>query len=186
MKKLLEKNLPELIRYATGMSGNRHDAEDLVHNAIEKIIKSYPGIADNTEFLKISYKVIRNLFIDIKRKKIKINVDRYSDEDIGNIQYKTTLNLDETIRIKTISTEDKMIEKEIKLSRKRQYEIARLCLSILDHETQKTVLTLFSDGLKYNEIAERLDIPKGTVMSSLARARIKVAECIKKRLKNEQ
>jgi DNA-directed RNA polymerase specialized sigma24 family protein len=113
-------------------------------------------------------------------------VDRYSDEDIGNIQYKTTLNLDETIRIKTISTEDKMIEKEIKLSRKRQYEIARLCLSILDHETQKTVLTLFSDGLKYNEIAERLDMPKGTVMSSLARARIKVAECIKERLKNEQ
>ena len=37
-------------------------------------------------------------------------MDRYSDEDIGNIQYKTTLNLDETIRIRTMSTEDKIIE----------------------------------------------------------------------------
>ena len=44
----------------------------------------------------------------------------------------------------------------------------------------------FSDGLKYDEIANRLDIPTGTVKSSLLRARMKVAECIKKRLKNEK
>ena len=186
MKELIKKNLLELMRFATVMTGSRADGEDLVHNAIEKILKKYPDITDNTEFLKISYTVIRNAYIDLTRKKTKIIVDRYSDEDIGNIQYRTTLNLDETIRIRTMSAEDKMIEKEIEISRKRQYEIARLCLSILDNETQKTVLTLFSDGLKYNEIAERLDIPRGTVMSSLARARIKVAECIKKRLKNEQ
>ena len=40
MRELLEKNLPELIRYSTAMSGNKHDAEDLVHTAIEKILKS--------------------------------------------------------------------------------------------------------------------------------------------------
>ena len=180
MRELLRKNLPELNRFATAMSGNQHDAEDIVHSAIEKILKSYPDISDNTEFLKISYTVIRRLFIDTKRKKAPIN------EDIGNIDYKNTLDIDETIRFKTMSVEDKFIENEYVISKYRKFEIAQLCLSALENETQKTVLTLFSEGLKYDEIANRLNIPKGTVMSSLARARMKVAECIKKKFKNEQ
>ena len=180
MREFLEKNLPELIRYSTAMSGNKHDAEDLVHTAIEKILKSYPNIANNTEFLKISYRVIRNLFIDSKRKKTPIN------EDVGNIDYKDTLDIDETIKYRTMSAEQKLIENEIVISKYKKLEIAQGCLSALENETQKSVLTLFSEGLKYDEIANRLDIPKGTVMSSLARARIKVVECIKKRLKNNQ
>ena len=139
-----------------------------------------------TEFLKISYTVIRNAYIDLTRKKTKIIVDRYSDEDIGNIQYKTTLNLDETIRIRTMSTEDKIIENEIEISKKKLMKIAESCLRILDNEVQKSVLILHSKKLKYAQIADRLNMPIGTIMSSLARARIKVAECIKKRLKNEQ
>ena len=180
MRELLEKNLPELIRYSTAMSGNKHDAEDLVHTAIEKILKNYPNIANNTEFLKISYRVIRNLFIDSKRKKTPIN------EDVGNIDYKDTLDIDETIKYRTMSAEQKLIENEIVISKYKKLEIAQGCLSALENETQKSVLTLFSEGLKYDEIANRLDIPKGTVMSSLARARIKVADCIKRKFKNEQ
>ena len=145
-----------------------------------KILKSYPNIANNTEFLKISYRVIRNLFIDSKRKKNPIN------EDIGNIDYKDTLDIDETIKYRTMSAEQKLIENEIVISKYKKLEIAQGCLSALENETQKSVLTLFSEGLKYDEIANRLDIPKGTVMSSLARARIKVADCIKRKFKDEQ
>ena len=179
MKELLEKNLPELLRFSTAMSGNKTDAEDLVHNAIEKILKNYPQIADNTEFLKISYRVIRNSFIDLKRKKIPIN------EDIGNIEYKNTLDIDETIKFKTMSPEQKLIDNEIIISKYKRLEIAQGCLSELENETQKSVLTLFSEGLKYDQIAKRLDIPKGTVMSGLARARLKVIDCIKRKLNNE-
>ena len=176
MRELLRKNLPELTRFATAISGNRHDAEDLVHNAIEKILKNYPGISENTEFLKISYTIIRRLFIDLKRKKTPIN------EDIGNIEYNNTLDIDETIKFKTMSAEDKIIENEITISRYKKFEIAQACLSAIENEIQKTVLTLFSEGLKYEEIANRLDIPNGTVMSSLARARIIVAKCLRERL----
>ena len=135
---------------------------------------------NNTEFLKISYRVIRNLFIDSKRKKTPVN------EDVGNIDYKDTLDIDETIKYRTMSAEQKLIENEIVISKYKKLEIAQGCLSALENETQKSVLTLFSEGLKYDEIANRLDIPKGTVMSSLARARIKVADCIKRKFKDEQ
>ena len=79
-----------------------------------------------------------------------------------------------------------IIENEYKISRREKNKIAQLCLSILSNETQKSVLILWSQNLRYNEIADRLDVPPGTVMSSLARARIKVAQCIKKRLKNDK
>ena len=200
MKQFLEKNLPELTRFATAMTGNRDDAEDVVQGAVEKILKSYPNISDNTEFLKISYRVIRNLFIDTKRKKTRV----ISKEDLGNKSKSNTLkdneeqdlpiedyieynarDIDEEIKYKSINAEEQMIDEEIKISRYKKFEIAQGCLSALENETQKTVLTLFSEGLKYDEIANRLDIPQGTVKSSLARARLMVIECIKKRLKNE-
>ena len=200
MKQFLEKNLPELTRFATAMTGNRDDAEDVVQGAVEKILKSYPNISSNTEFLKISYRVIRNLFIDTKRKKTRV----ISKEDLGNKSNSNTLkdneeqdlpiedyieynarDIDEEIKYKSINAEEQMIDEEIKISRYKKFEIAQGCLSALENETQKTVLTLFSEGLKYDEIANRLDIPQGTVKSSLARARLMVIECIKKRLKNE-
>ena len=200
MKQFLEKNLPELTRFATAMTGNRDDAEDVVQGAVEKILKSYPNISDNTVFLKISYRVIRNLFIDTKRKKTRV----ISKEDLGNKSKSNTLkdneeqdlpiedyieynarDIDEEIKYKSINAEEQMIDEEIKISRYKKFEIAQGCLSALENETQKSVLTLFSEGLKYDEIASRLDIPQGTVKSSLARARLMVIECIKKRLKNE-
>jgi len=181
MEKLIKKNLPELIRIATAITGNKTIGEDLVQNAIEKILIKYPDIKESTEFLKLSYRIIKNEYIDAKRKKAEIFLN------LGNIPRKDTLDLEGTnIRINYKSMEDEMIESEIEISKSKQYEIARLCLSLLNNETQKLALTFFSDGLKYDEIANRLDIPRGTVMSSLARARMKVAECIKKRLQNEQ
>ena len=200
MKQLLQKNLSELLRFSTAMSGDRANAEDIVQTAIEKILKNYPDLNDNTEFLKISYRVIRNLFIDTKRKKTRL----VSKEDLGNknstyslkdngdqdlsiedyIEYNAR-DVDEEIKYKSINAEDQMIEKELKIAKYKKFEIAQICLSSLKNELQKSVLTLFSEGLKYDEIAERLDIALGTVKSSLARARIAVIDCIKKRLKND-
>ena len=177
------------------MTGDHATAEDIVQTAIEKILKKYPDLSDNTEFLKISYRVIRNLFIDTKRKKTRL----ISKEDLGNksgsnslkddgdqelpiedyIEYNAR-DFDEEIKYKSINAEDQMIEKELKIAKYKKFEIAQLCLSILKNELQKSVLTLFSEGLKYDDIAKRLDIAQGTVKSSLARARIAVMDCIKK------
>jgi RNA polymerase sigma factor (sigma-70 family) len=182
MKEIIKKNLPELLRFASALTGSNTDGEDLIQNAIEKILIKYPDVKDSTEFLKLSYTIIRREYIDIKRKKTKI-----FNESTGNILFKNTLDLDgTTLNIKTSSIEDKMIENEHVISIREKNKIAQLCLSSLNNENQKLALTLHSEGLKYDEIANRLDIPRGTVMSSLARARMKVAECIKKRLKNEQ
>ena len=199
MKYLLKKNLPELLRFSTAISGNKFDAEDLMQTAIERIIKKYPDIKENSEFLRLSYKIIRNLLIDKKRKKKR----EISEEELGNINQGKTLeigedkpssfgdyiefkarDIDEEIKYKTMNAEGNIIEKEINILKYKKYEIAQKCLSELENENQKNTLILFSEGLKYEDISLRLELPKGTVMSSLARARLKVADCIRKRFKN--
>ena len=199
MKYLLKKNLPELLRFSTAISGNKFDAEDLMQTAIERIIKNYPDIKENSEFLRLSYKIIRNLLIDKKRKKKR----EISEEELGNINQGKTLemgeeksssigdyiefkarDIDEEIKYKTMNAEGNIIEKEINILKYKKYEIAKKCLSELENENQKNTLILFSEGLKYEDISLRLELPKGTVMSSLARARLKVADCIRKRFKN--
>ena len=195
MKYLLKKNLPELLRFSTAISGNKFDAEDLMQTAIERIIKNYPDIKENSEFLRLSYKIIRNLLIDKKRKKKR----EISEEELGNINQGKTLEMGEEksssfgdyiefkardIDEETMNAEGNIIEKEINILKYKKYEIAKKCLSELENENQKNTLILFSEGLKYEDISLRLELPKGTVMSSLARARLKVADCIRKRFKN--
>ena len=189
-----KKHIEELLRFSTAMTGSQDDAGDLVSSAMEKIVK-YPNVKESSEFLKLSYTIIRREYIDIKRKKKKTvslgNIGNNQDDDTLNnnatnfIEYKAR-DLDENVRVRTMDPEESMMEREFTISKESKYKIAQNCLSDLDNETQKSVLTLFSEGLKYDEIASRLDIPVGTVKSSLLRARTKVADCIRKRLKNEK
>lgn len=190
-----KKHIEELLRFSTAMTGSQDDAGDLVSSAMEKILTKYPDVKESSEFLKLSYTIIRREYIDIKRKKKKTvslgNIGNNQDDDTLNnnatnfIEYKAR-DLDENVRVRTMDPEESMMEREFTISKESKYKIAQNCLSDLDNETQKSVLTLFSEGLKYDEIASRLDIPVGTVKSSLLRARTKVADCIRKRLKNEK
>ena len=195
MSEFKKKHIEELLRFSTAMTGSQDDSGDLVSSAMEKILTKYPNVKESSEFLKLSYTIIRREYIDIKRKKKKTvslgNIGNNQDDDTLNnnatnfIEYKAR-DLDENVRVRTMDPEESMMEREFTISKESKYKIAQNCLSDLDNETQKSVLTLFSEGLKYDEIASRLDIPVGTVKSSLLRARTKVADCIRKRLKNEK
>ena len=55
----------------------------------------------------------------------------------------------------------------------------------IKNETHREMLILYTEGLKYAEIAKRLDLKIGTIMSGLARAKKSVADCVKRKLKNE-
>jgi RNA polymerase sigma-70 factor, ECF subfamily len=53
-------------------------------------------------------------------------------------------------------------------------------LRSLDMEAREIITLKYLDGLSYNELAERLQIPKGTVMSRLFHARRKLQAKLKR------
>ena len=154
---------PALVRYAFSLTGNKYDADDLVATAYANILNTYGENELENEALMI--RTIHNSFIDKTRadKKFSKNINV---EDLQIIDDQTPLN------------EIEKQEKEQFI--KNQLKKALLCLQQLK-DIQKSIVTLFSiEKKKYREISEILEVPLGTVMSSLKRGRETIADCVKK------
>ena len=137
---------PELLAYARSLTLEISEAEDLVHDAVVRALQSGSAprlIADLRPWM---FRIIKNLFIDRKRKErvhreFSITQNRLSD--IGPAQANDPV---EALMVRQAYTKLAPREREI------------LCLvDIL--------------GLTYAQAATVIDIPVGTVMSRVSRAR---------------
>jgi RNA polymerase sigma-70 factor (ECF subfamily) len=136
--------------------GNRYDAEDLVQETLYTAYKKFHQLRESRKFKSWMFTILRNHFLKWQRKKAPVQADEFED----GIDYLTQL---ESIPLQqdTASAYEKKIE-------------AETVQSILDKlpEKYKSVLILyFMEDSSYQEIAEMLSVPVGTVMSRLSRAK---------------
>lgn len=156
---------PSYIRFSLSLTGNMPDAEDLVNTSYEKIIKKYGNESIENEGLMI--RTIRNTFIDKTRfdKKFSKNID------IDDLQ----------IVDDSATAEDELINNEQENKLKEKLRNTLKCLKELN-EIQRSVVSLKCiENKSYQEIANSLKIALGTVMSSLSRGRLAIADCVAKR-----
>lgn len=141
---LVERYQTEAMGHALAILGDREDALDVVQEAF---IDAYQALARfdlSREFYPWFYTILRN-------RCFKLLVTRRKT---------LVLSVDESLILMPVSD----VPPEDRLALER----ALLELSTAERE----LLTLkHLDGLSYNELAKRLDIPKGTVMSRLFHAR---------------
>jgi len=139
--------LNNLYRYGYTLCGNQDDAYDLLQYALEKYLLKPAGGANASD---ISYvqTTMRNRFIDGYRKSRRYPEDEY-DDSLVSIDKKTL--------------EDVVVEQ-------LDLEIVWKDLNIMERE----VLYYWAiQGMTAQEIAEQLDVPRGTVLSRLYRIRKK-------------
>src|SRR6516164_9399519 len=72
------------------------------------------------------------------------------------------------------------------LSRKATIEAVRAAIAELDTDFREAIVLRELEGLSYKEISEVTDVPIGTVMSRLSRARDQLALLLSDRKKNDQ
>jgi len=144
--------LPILRRFAFALTGNIHDADDLVQSTIERVLVK--GAPHREHILKWSIKVCRNIWIDETRKRkvrVALDIDNLSKDLVGDDGEGLALN---RINLAEVNTAMELLP-----------------------EQQRSALSMVSlGGLSYAEIAEILDVPLGTVMSRIARARKNLAK----------
>ncbi|MGD9662123.1 MAG: RNA polymerase sigma factor [Porticoccaceae bacterium] len=147
MNDQLTQLLPAIRRFAYSLTGSAHDADDLLQNTVERIL-SRP-VPDDVDLLKWAFRICRNLWIDDYRAQ-KVRGQATGCEELQE----------------TPMDGEAVIHNQITLM-----EVDSAMSTLPDD--QRAILSLVAvQGLAYQEVAETLKIPIGTVMSRLARARV--------------
>lgn len=140
--------LPRLRGFARTLTGSQPDADDLVQQTCERALSTQAGPADGARVDAWLFRIMRNLFIDLYRRR------------------RPNVVLDDAMA-EVLPGQDGRTVNEARLDLQK----VRALVETLPEEQRSVLILVCAEGLRYREVAEIMDIPLGTVMSRLARAR---------------
>ena len=140
------------------MLNNRSDAEDLTIEAFGKAFKNLHQYSPTYAFSTWLFKIASNNCIDFLRKRKGITISIESDDEHSEMS--------EVARIKS-----KDLNPEEKLIRKQKAILLQKVVRRLKPHYQELVELRYFREMSYEEIAEELNLPLGTVKAQLFRAR---------------
>ncbi|QFU75462.1 RNA polymerase sigma factor [Halioglobus maricola] len=146
-REALMAELGGLRRFCYSLTGNAADADDLLQATVEKLLNK--GIPAEAHTAKWSYRVCKNVWIDeLRSREVRQRYPSIAAEDA-----------EETHSTETVAAGEQALDAVSK------------ALEQLPDE-QRLALTLVTvEGKSYAEAAEILEVPVGTIMSRIARAR---------------
>jgi RNA polymerase sigma-70 factor (ECF subfamily) len=141
------------------MVNNKDDAEDLTIEAFGKAFRNIGQYTPNYAFSTWLFRIATNNCIDFIRKKrtVTVSLDRsFTSNDGGEM---------------TMDVRSDGLDPEENLIRKQKSMIMRDLVEKLKPRYRLLVELRYFQELSYEEIAERLDLPLGTVKAQLFRSR---------------
>lgn len=140
-------HLDNLRKFARRLAGNIPDAEDLVQATVLRTLEKKDLFREDSNLLGWMSKIMFNLFVSQYRRKKK---------------FETKYDPDDFIRRETIEpVQDKIIEAA---------QVAE-AINLLPKDQKEILILICVRDFKYQDAADFLSIPVGTVRSRLARAR---------------
>lgn len=144
----LEPYLRRLYGYAFSLVNNADMAEDLVQNAAVKVLSARSIPSDEPAYRAWLFRIVRNVCIDEARRRATrdqvVSTDRLEEENGGHYS-------SESQEINSLAV-----------------RIAFAQLPLLHREI---IAAIDVAGLTYSEAAAVLEVPEGTIMSRISRAR---------------
>jgi RNA polymerase sigma-70 factor (ECF subfamily) len=152
----------QLYAAAMRMTRNPADAEDLVQETFLKAYRAYDSFTAGTNLKAWLYRILTNTYINKYRKAAR----RPDEVDLGDVEdlylYRRVGSEESAEASRT--TEDRVLDGLVEADIKKAVES-------LPENFRIPVLLADLEGLSYQEIADILEIPIGTVMSRLHRGR---------------
>lgn len=143
-----------LLNFAYMLTSNRDDAYDLLQDTTLKALDNEDKYADNTNFKGWVFTIMRNIFINNYRRNVRSQTVVDQTDDLYH------LNL----------SQDSGLE-----SPEGSYGASEITSAINAFpEEYRVPFSMHVAGYKYNEIAEKMNLPLGTVKSRIFFARKKL------------
>lgn len=161
---LVRKYEKQVYNFAYRLTGNYDDANDVAQDAFLRVFNAIGTFRGDSSFSTWLFRITTNVFLD-ERKKAKSHPQTSLDE---------YLELGESSVARQI--EDPSPTPEAVLEESERAQILLKAVGDLP-EYQRAMVTLYHTQQKsYEEIAEIMDLPIGTVKSRLNRARLALKE----------
>ena len=155
---LMERYRDSIYFMLLKMVNNRDDAEDLTIEAFGKAFNRLEQYTPNYAFSTWLFKIASNNCIDFIRKKKKnvLSIDNKFESDERDSM--------------TIDLKSSMLDPEEKIIKKQKIRLMREVVEKLKPRYRELIELRYFKEYSYEEIAEQLDIPLGTVKAQLFRA----------------
>jgi RNA polymerase sigma-70 factor (ECF subfamily) len=146
VEQLVEEHYLGLYRYAYRLSGSAADAEDLTQEAFCKAQSQMGQLRDPSRARPWLYSILRNAYLHrVRSKRQQRLVSLDSVPDVAEAAPGPLPEIDA--------------------------EQLQAALSELEEGFRTPIILFYFEGFSYRDIAEQMDLPIGTVMSRLARAK---------------
>ncbi len=140
------------------MTNSHNDAEELTIETFGKAFTNIHQYNGNYAFSTWLFKIASNNYIDFIRKRKTNVLENYANEDIQDSDGKFGFVIE-------------MLNPEEKFIKSQKAEAVRQIVETLKPRYQNLIMLRYFEEKSYNEIAEELNLPLGTVKAQLFRAR---------------
>ncbi len=150
-----------LYNFARWLTRSREEAEDLVQETYARALRGFPAFAPGTNVKAWMFRILKNAFL--------------TSRTSAHVRNTVPLGDDEPVAASDAKDES---PETLLLARDRRDRV-RTAIEALHPAHREVVLLRDVEGLSYQEIADVLAIPVGTVMSRLSRARQGIRDAVK-------
>ncbi len=172
---LVGRHQRPLINYFFRMTWDRQAAEDMAQEVFIRIYNHAKDYEPQAKFTTYMYRVARNLWID------KIRHEGHAPR---------TVSLDAPVDSEGDTFHDVVSNDspapDARMDKEERAVMVRKAIETLPEEQQQVLLLAESKGMKYQEVAEVLGIPLGTVKSRMHAAMLKLKDLLAGKLENLQ
>jgi RNA polymerase sigma-70 factor (ECF subfamily) len=161
---LFQKYHRRVYSVALGVVKRPEDAMDVVQDAFIKVHKHLATFQGASSFYTWLYRIVMNLGIDHVRRTRKV------------VEWGDDVPLDQAAGDGTLVPKVADANPARTLVRRELSDKIRQALDTLPEYHRAVILLREVEGMSYEEIAEVLDVPKGTIMSRLFHARRKMQD----------
>jgi len=152
-REILLSDLGTIRKFCYSLTGSAADADDLLQATVERILEK--GMPEDANPMKWAYRVCKNAWIDELRSR---DVRQKYPHSVVSEEHENSPSAEQTA------------------SGERQIEALSAALEQLPRDQRLSLTLVAIEGKSYAEAAEILEVPVGTVMSRIARARKQLME----------
>jgi RNA polymerase sigma-70 factor (ECF subfamily) len=168
-RRLVERHQRRAFAIALSLVRDENDARELVQDAFLRVYKGLGTFQGGSSFFTWLYRIITNLSIDLIRKPgrqlVELEPSRVDADDARDSEYPLVARIDGADPVDVV----------------RRREIAarlKVALDALPPYHRGVIVMREIEGLSYEEMAQAMNVSKGTIMSRLFHARQKLQKAL--------